>query len=60
SVHDATVLDTFAGGPYPGAPALTERAYGAGRFRYAAGLFDRAFWRTQAAEHVEAAAPGKE
>lgn len=57
SVHDATVIDTFAGGPYPGAAALTERAFGAGRFLYAAGLFDRSFWRAQAAGHVVSAAP---
>lgn len=52
SVVDATVIDTFAGGPFPGAPSVTERAFGAGRLCYAAGLFDRSFWRAQAAEHA--------
>jgi beta-galactosidase GanA len=41
----ASVLDRFAGGPFPGAAAVTEQATGPGRFVYAAGLFERSFWR---------------
>lgn len=48
----ADVADRFASGPVPGAPALTVTRLGQGELRYAAGLFDRSFWRAAAIRHA--------